>query len=194
MSISSISYGSTSALDGCETSPPASSNSATDSGDVTAAAGDTSQLSGPAQLLSQLQALEKSDPAKAKEAMTQLADQIRSQAQQVGGAQAQHMNQFADALDKAADTGDLSGLQQQAAQQPHGHHHHHGGHRPAADGSSSSSDTDSSGGDATSTSSTGAGRKATHAYQSNMPSPTDMLNQILTQLNASSGSSATASG
>jgi hypothetical protein len=127
--------------------------------------------------------------------MTELADQIRSQAQQVGGDQAQHMNQFADALDHAASTGDLSGLRPQGHTHAHGHGHGHGHHHAAASSSSSSSASASDDGttdaiganDATSAS--GAMRKAAHAYQSNMPSPVEMLNQIVAQLGASSSSS-----
>jgi hypothetical protein len=194
MSISGIGLSSIESAGGCGGSTAAASTSATDDASALgAAAGDTSALSGPAQLLSQLQALEKSDPAKAKEAMTQLADKIREQAQTVGGQQGAHMSQFADKLDQAAQTGDLSALQPPAGGAPggqvhghgHGHHHHH-----AASSSSSSTDGSSDVAGASDGSDgaqpTSAGRKATQAYQSNMPSPTDMLNQILTQLSATS--------
>lgn len=83
-------------------------------------------LSGPAQLYSKLQNLEASDPSKAQDALHQLADQVRQQASNVTGEQATHLNAFADKLDKAADSGDLSGLQPQQAGHAH-HHHHHGG-------------------------------------------------------------------
>jgi hypothetical protein len=207
MSISSISnsanplasygVGSTGSCPSGGASTTASASALLDGGDGT----DSTQLSGPAQLLSQLQSLEASDPSKAKAAMTQLATDIRSQAQQVGGDQAQHMNDFADKLDQAASTGDLSVLQPpqgqgppggaQGAGQAGGHHHHHH-HKAASSSSSTSSDATSdasSSVDGTNASDTSAGRKAAHAYQSNMPSPTDMLNQILSQLNASGASS-----
>lgn len=83
-------------------------------------------LSGPAQLFSKLQNLETTDPSKAQDALHQLANQVRQQASNVSGEQATHLNAFADKLDKAADSGDLSGLQPQQAGHAH-HHHHHGG-------------------------------------------------------------------
>jgi hypothetical protein len=82
-------------------------------------------LSGPAELFSKLQKLEASDPSKAQDALHQLADQVREQASSASGAQATHLNAFADKLDQAADSGDLSWLQPQHAGRAH--HHHHGG-------------------------------------------------------------------
>jgi hypothetical protein len=88
-------------------------------------------LSGPAELFSKLQKLEASDPSKAQAALHQLADQVREQANSVSGTQATHRNAFADKLDQAADSGDLSGLQPQHAGRAHHRHHGGGGGVPA---------------------------------------------------------------
>jgi hypothetical protein len=97
----------------------------TDTGDDAAA---QVSLSGPAEFLGKLQKLETSDPSQASDVLHQLASKVREQANGVSGDQATHLNAFADKLDKAADSGDLSGLApSQSGARAHGHHHHHGG-------------------------------------------------------------------
>jgi hypothetical protein len=97
----------------------------TDTGDDAAA---QVSLSGPAEFLGKLQKLESSDPSQASDVLHQLASKLREQANGVSGDQATHLNAFADKLDKAADSGDLSGLApSQCGARAHGHHHHHGG-------------------------------------------------------------------
>ncbi len=65
-------------------------------------------LSGPAQFFSKLQSLEQSDPAKAKQVLGDIASELKSQAVQATGAQADRLSQLADRFQKAADSGDLS--------------------------------------------------------------------------------------
>lgn len=88
-------------------------SSAGASGISTSTAGDSAGASGVAsmskrgQFLSQLQSLEQSDPAAAKKLLTDLAAKFRGEASQGGDSRKAAM---ADKLQKAADTGDLSGL------------------------------------------------------------------------------------
>jgi hypothetical protein len=94
--------------------------------DTTDDAATQVSLSSPAALFGKLQKLEASDPSQATDVLHQLASKVREQANSVGGDQATHLNAFADKLDKAADSGDLSGLS--PSQHAGGaHHHHHGG-------------------------------------------------------------------
>ena len=88
--------------------------------DGSKAAAGGSKLSPQALFLSMLQQLEKTDPTKAKQVLTDLADKIRTDAKAQSGPQAQNLNALADSLQKAADSGDLSGLAQNG-----GHHGHH---------------------------------------------------------------------
>jgi hypothetical protein len=71
--------------------------------------GSTTQVSEGAQFLSKVQDLEKSDPARAKQVLTDLATKVRGQAKQ-GGAHADKLGALAEKLQKAAKTGDLSPL------------------------------------------------------------------------------------
>jgi hypothetical protein len=81
-----------------------------------------------AQYLSQLKSMA---PADAKQLLSQLAGNMRSEASQVGGPRASHLTVLADKLTKAADSGDLSSLM------PRGGGHARGGHAAyAATGSS----------------------------------------------------------
>jgi hypothetical protein len=73
----------------------------------TSGGGKHAHISRHAKFLTNLQDLEKTDPAKAKATLTDLANRIRADAQQSGDSR--HLA-FADRLDKAAATGDLSDL------------------------------------------------------------------------------------
>jgi hypothetical protein len=84
-------------------------------------------LSSPAQFLSKLRSLEQSDPAKAKQTLTDIASKLKADAAQATGAQADRLNQLADRFQKAADTGDLSSLSPDGLGK--GGHHHHGHHK-----------------------------------------------------------------
>jgi hypothetical protein len=77
-------------------------------------------VSKPGELLAALQQLQQEDPAKFKDVVAQLAKEVRDQAGQATGRQADALTRFADRLDTVASTGDLSALR------PHAHG---GGHR-----------------------------------------------------------------
>jgi hypothetical protein len=111
--------------------------------------GDTTQVSGPGQFLAKLQALEESDPAKAKDVLGQIADKLTTAAQGATGSTATQLSDLASKFQTAADTGDLSGLRPsgQASQSQVSGHHHGGGRGHRAYAQQSSQQTD----DATST-------------------------------------------
>ncbi|HZZ79731.1 MAG TPA: hypothetical protein VFE62_14520 [Gemmataceae bacterium] len=89
---------------------------------------DTVSISGPGQLLSELQQLQSTDPDKLKQVASDIAQQLQSAAQQQG--QQTGFGQFLDNLagkfENIANGGDLSQLQpgQQVHGHGHGHHHH----------------------------------------------------------------------
>ena len=94
------------------TSAPASA----DLGSATAA-----DVSKPAEFLAALQGLKDSNPAKFKEVVSQLAQEVRDQAKDATSRERGFLNHFAAKLDEVANTGDLSALR------PHwGHEHGHG--------------------------------------------------------------------
>jgi len=74
-----------------------------------------------AQILSQLQLLQQTDPTKLKSVLGDIATQLQAAAQQDGGAAGQRLSALANKFQQAAQTGDLSGLQPH--HQFHGHHH-----------------------------------------------------------------------
>jgi hypothetical protein len=80
------------------------------------------KVSPRAQLLAKLQDLEQSDPAQAKQVLSDMATKLRDQAGQATGEDASRLTAMADKLQKAADTGDLSGLGPSKGAH-HGHHH-----------------------------------------------------------------------
>ena len=99
---------------------------------VTASAsGGGVSLSGVGQFLSKLQELEKSDPTKAKQVLTDIAGRLKADAGQATGTQADRLNQLADKFQKAADTGDLSALPAAGAPAVQGGQGHHHGHHKA---------------------------------------------------------------
>jgi hypothetical protein len=81
----------------------------TDSDSDTQGSAARNGLSRPAQFLGKLQTLEQTDPAQAKQVLTDLAAKFRSEASQSGGANSSK-TQLADMFQKAADTGDLTPL------------------------------------------------------------------------------------
>jgi hypothetical protein len=82
-----------------------------------AAAGDRTQLTPLGELMSQLQDLESSDPAKAKQVLSSISTALSDKAK-AGDAPDSHLQDLADRFAQAAQTGDLSALR------PHGGHHH----------------------------------------------------------------------
>lgn len=102
-----------------------------DSTDASSASGSSSDvstsvgISKPAQEMKKLAALQQSDPAKFKEVVSQIADQLSQAASSQTGAAADKLNEMADKFEKAADSGDLSSLQPPAHKGGGGGHHAH---------------------------------------------------------------------
>jgi hypothetical protein len=123
------------------------SSTGSDSSPTTSSAvggpGATSSISGPGQLLSELQLLQAQDPSKFKDVVSQIANELQTAAQQQGSSGAgQFLSNLAARFQNVANTGDLSQLQPH-----HGHHGHHGHHSYDRQGQpvpASSSSTDSS--------------------------------------------------
>jgi len=110
---------------------------------------DNARLSPFAQMMSELQQLQQSDPSKFQQVTQQIATNLSSAAQtaQANGntSAANQLNQLAADFTNASKSGQMpSG--QDLAQALGGHHHHHHGHAASAnsDSTTSSSDTSSS--------------------------------------------------
>jgi len=85
----------------------------------------SSQVSGPAKWMSELQDLQKTDPDKFKQVTSEIADRLRQDASSATGQQATFLNKLADKFQQASQSGDMSSLQPPAgASGHHGHHHH----------------------------------------------------------------------
>jgi hypothetical protein len=80
-------------------------------------------ISGPGQLLSNLQQLQAQNPAKFQQVVSQIASQLQAAAQQTQGAQSTYLSNLAAQFQSVANGGSLSQLVQ--PQQQHHHHHHH---------------------------------------------------------------------
>lgn len=89
---------------------------------------DNGQLSPFAQLMSTLQQLQQSDPAKYQQVTKQIATNLESAAQTAQSegnvTAANQLSQLADDFTKASNSGQLPNVQD-LAQAVHGHHHHH---------------------------------------------------------------------
>jgi hypothetical protein len=114
---------------------------------------DNQQLSPFAQLVSQLQQLQQSDPTKYQQVTQQIATNLQSAAQtaQADGntTASSQLNQLSTDFSNASTSGQLPNLQD-LAQATTGHHHHGGGHHHAH---AAKSDPDSSSTDPTNISS-----------------------------------------
>jgi hypothetical protein len=114
---------------------------------------DNQQLSPFAQLVSQLQQLQQSDPTKYQQVTQQIATNLQSAAQTAqadGNTKASsQLNQLSTDFSNASTSGQLPNLQD-LAQATTGHHHHGGGHHHAH---AAKSDPDSSSTDPTNISS-----------------------------------------
>jgi hypothetical protein len=136
---------------------------------------DTGQLSPFAQLMSTLQQLQESDPAKYQQVTAQIANNLTSAAQaaQTAGntAAATQLTQLATDFTNASKSGQLPNVQDLAQAVGGGHHHHHHAHAASADADANSS--------ASSSTSTGAS--------------SDSANQLLSQLLAAFQASETQS-
>jgi hypothetical protein len=104
-----------------------------------AAQPDNTQLSPFAQITSELQQLQQSDPSKYQQVTGQIATNLQSAAQtaQASGdtAAATQLNQLATDFQSASTSGQLPNFQD-LAQAAGGHHHHHHSHGSSAGGSS----------------------------------------------------------
>lgn len=102
------------------TSPVTGTQTSQSTATTSGAAGSTdrTQLTKLGELMSKLQDLESTDPAKAKQVLTSIASSLTAQANSAGNTDP-HLQELADKFTTAANTGDLSGLK------PHGGHHHH---------------------------------------------------------------------
>jgi hypothetical protein len=107
---------------------------------------DSQQLSPFAQLMSTLQQLQQTDPAKYKEVTGQIATNLQSAAQTAQSegntAAASQLTQLSTDFNNASSTGQLPDIKD-LAQAVGGHHHHHHGHHHS-DASSGTSVTSSS--------------------------------------------------
>jgi hypothetical protein len=143
---------------------------------------DNGQLSPFAQLMSTLQQLQQSDPAKYQQATQQIATNLQSAAQtdlaNGNPAAANQLNQLATDFTNASKSGQLPSVQDlaQAIGGHHRHHHHSASADPDASAASSSSATASS-----STSSQSLGQLLS-SFQANGTS-TDPLNPMSIILN-----------
>ena len=111
---------------------------------------DNGQLSPFAQVMSTLQQLQQSDPAKYQQVTQQIATKLQKAAQTAesngNGAAANELNRLADDFTKASNSGQLPNVRD-LVQAMRGHHHHHHFHGAGGDSSqSSSSDSNSTSG------------------------------------------------
>ncbi|HEY4360527.1 MAG TPA: hypothetical protein VGN17_06145 [Bryobacteraceae bacterium] len=145
---------------------------------------DNGQLSPLARVLSTLQQLQQSDPAKYQQVTAQIATNLQDAAQtaQANGntTAANQLNQLSADFSNASKTGQLPNIQD-LAQAVGGHHHghHHGHHAHAADGDGDSGATSSSGGAAAASSPT-----ASNSTASSSAAGTDPLAIILNTLSS----------
>jgi hypothetical protein len=103
---------------------------------------DTPQLSQPAQVLSSLQQLQQSDPAKYQQVTQQVATNLQSAAQtaQTSGnaTAATQLNQLSTDFSTASQSGQLPNVQDLAHAIGGGGHHHHHSHAASSDSDSAS--------------------------------------------------------
>src|SRR5690242_21691459 len=80
--------------------------------------GDSASVSPFAQLLSQLQQLQQTNPAEAKTVLTDIASKLQATGQQDGGSAGRILGDLAGRFQQASQTGDISSIRP----------HHHNGH------------------------------------------------------------------
>jgi hypothetical protein len=95
---------------------------------------DRTQLTRLGELLSKLQQLASSDPARATQVLTSIASALTARANHAGNTAA-HLRELADQFTQAANTGDLSSLM------PHGGRYHHAADQIAGDAQTESGKT-----------------------------------------------------
>ena len=86
---------------------------------------DSNDMSSLAKLISELQQLQQSDPQKFKSVMSDIANTLKTDAQNATGSQATFLNNLASKFDQAAQTGQMPDFQPKAQSAGGGHHHHH---------------------------------------------------------------------
>ena len=160
-------------------------------------AADNGQLSPFAQMLSDLQQLQQSNPTQYQQVTQQIATNLQSAAQTAqndgNSTAASQLNQLATDFTNASQSGQLPNIQD-LAQGLSGtgghHHHHHGGHHSSTDSDSSTTDSATSTSSATSTTSTGSTSQTQTPSLSSLygySSQNDSLNPATIILNTLSG-------
>ena len=144
---------------------------------------DNSQLSPFAQLMSQLQKLQQTDPAKYQQVTGQIATNLQTAAQTATAAgnttQAAQLTQLSNDFSSASKSGQLPNMQDLAqAVGGHHHHHHHGAAPPTDPTGTTGSSTTSSGGQTLS--------QLLGAFQTNTPqtAATDPASIIMSTLSS----------
>lgn len=127
MSITSIQGSSAAQYISAITSGTTSQTSAT-----SATGSDGSTISPQADLMNKLKQLQETDPAEFKAVTQQISDQLKTEAGNATGSQADSLNKMSANFAAASSSGTMAALQpQQGAQSGssggHHHHHHHGG-------------------------------------------------------------------
>ena len=162
---------------------------------------DTSQLSPFAQVLSELQQLQQSDPTKYQQVTGQIATNLQSAAQtaqtQGNTMAANQLNQLATDFTNASQNNQLPNIQDLAMALGAGHHHHHHVHSGSAGSGNDSSSSSSSPSAASTSSSSGTSQSLDQllaAFQTNgtQNAAFDPMSIIMSTL-ASSGISASQS-
>jgi len=178
MSISSIQSLSSSYLNAFLSANPTSNTGSAASAQLEPPS-DGGQMSPFAKLMSTLQQLQQSDPAKYKEVTAQIATKLQEAAKSAldnGDTKASdQLNQLAKDFSDASASGQLPNVTDLAHAVGHHHHHHHGRPPAAADGSS---DTGAAASGAVSSSNSGAAQNDTTAAQ--------LLQQLVSSLQAQS--------
>ena len=103
----------------------------TNSSASTASSTDTIDFSQVGKVFQELKQLQTTNPTEFKQVLTDAATKLQAAAQQqTDPTQASFLNNLASRFQEAANTGNLSALQQSSSNgsyAPRGHHHHHGG-------------------------------------------------------------------
>jgi hypothetical protein len=172
----------------------ASTTSANTTGGIGSQRPDSSQLSPFAQLMSTLQQMQLSDPAKYQQVMQQIATNLQSAAQtatsQGNTTAATQLNQLSADFTNASQSGQLPNIQDlaQAIGGGHRHHHHHAAAAsPGSDSTSSGSSSASSSSDSSQLLSQLQAAFQSNAAQSNSLNPMSII------LNTLSGAGVTGS-
>src|ERR1035441_1747451 len=134
------------------TTSTAQNSASTTSASSVAPQTDSRQLSPFAQLMSTLQQLQQSDPAKYAQVTQQIATNLQTAAQTATSAgnttAASQLTQLATDFTNASKSGQLPNVQDLAQAVGGHHHHHHHAHAAAADSDSTSSTNGTSSGTA----------------------------------------------